>query len=88
MQVKPRSEWTLGERLERALYDAGYSQRAAAKELGIGRNTLNEIILGKRGARLDTWLKLSELARKPLSEIVQPEEWRKAIEAAAARIKH
>ena len=87
MQVKPRSEWTLGERLERALYDAGYSQGAAAKELGISRNTLSEIILGKRGARLDTWLKLSKLARRPLSEIIQPEEWRKAVEEAAARIK-
>ena len=49
--------------LEEYLKPLGVGQVDAAKRLGISRNRLNEIILGKRGITADTALRLGRLLK-------------------------
>jgi addiction module HigA family antidote len=47
--------------LEEFLKPLGQTQVAAARELGISVNRLNELILGKRGVTADTALRLARV---------------------------
>ena len=72
--MKQKSDWTLGERLQRAMYDYGISRKELIERAGIGRNTLDRIINDENTGNLDTWLRISAVLDCTVSEIVEPEK--------------
>jgi DNA-binding XRE family transcriptional regulator len=65
------------ERVRSAMVEAGYTQEALARAVGIGKSTLNQKLNGKRVFTLPESILISEALGKTLNDIFMPNESRK-----------
>jgi len=62
---------TLGKRLKELIKQNGFSQRQLCEKLGIMPNTLTNYVLGKRTPPFDLVVKIAEICRFRLEDLVQ-----------------
>lgn len=68
--------WFDNERLKELLKEKGMSQAALARALGINPRLVCRYCHGQRKPRIDTLLRMAEVLRVPVNELVPPERYR------------
>lgn len=83
--MKPKNEWSVGEHLQRALYESGMSHKAFLEATEMNRKTLQRLMSNETLGNIETWLKISSVLGMPISKILQRELWEEEIEREVAR---
>lgn len=64
-----REEWTTGARLERYIYDHGFTKERLAEESGVNIGTIYRICSGESIGRIDTWNMIANAMGCTVSDI-------------------
>ncbi|HBR31176.1 MAG TPA: hypothetical protein DD733_03730 [Clostridiales bacterium] len=64
------------EKVRAAMAEAGYTQKALARAIGIGESSMNQKLNGKRTFTLPESIMISEALHKTLNDIFMPYESR------------